>query len=180
MLTLLMNIVEILRLSHRIHRDIRISSHISLTCRAFNCNKMFYSGQKDSSLENTLTEINKKFGSNFKVEYTKNPEKLIEEKKKDNYKIIHLTMYGIPVKNKINDIRKNKNILIIIGSEHVPGVYYKISDFNISITNQPISELSALTIFLHEYFQGKQLETEFKNAKLKIIPSEKGKKIKKG
>ena len=173
-----MHTVEILRLSHRIHRDIRISSHIALTCRAFNCNKMFYSGQKDSSLENTLIEINKKFGSNFKIEYKKNPEKLIVEKKKDNYTVIHLTVYGISIKNKINDIRKYKKILIIIGSEHVPGIYYKISDFNISITNQPISELSALTVFLHEYFQGKELGTEFENAKIKIMPSEKGKIIK--
>ncbi len=172
-----MQSIEILRLSHRIHRDIRISSHIALTCRAFNCNKMFYSGQKDSSLENTLIEINKKFGSNFTIEYTKNPEKLVEEKKEDNFAIVHLTVYGIPIKNKIKEIRKHKKILIIIGSEHVSGVYYKISHHNISITNQPISELSALTIFLHEYFQSKELETEFKNAKLKIIPSERGKKV---
>ncbi len=172
-----MHVVEILRLSHRIYRDKRISSHIALTCRAFNCSKMYYSGQKDSSLENTLIEINKRFGSGFQIEYTKNPEKLIEEKKKNNYKIIHLTMYGIPIKNKIKGVRKYKKILIIIGSEHVPGVYYKISDFNISITNQPISELSALTIFLHEYFQGEELNTGFENAKMKIMPSEKGKKI---
>ena len=131
------NFIEILRLSHRIHRDIRLSSHIALTCRAFNCSKMYYSGQKDSSLENTLIEINKKFGSNFIIEYTKNPERLIEEKKKNDFLIVHLTMYGIPVNKKINQIRKYKKILIIIGSEHVPGVFYKISDLNISITNQP-------------------------------------------
>lgn len=169
--------VEILRLSHRIHRDIRLSSHIALTCRAFNCSKMYYSGDKDSSLENTLVEINKKFGSNFTIEHIKNPEKLINDKKNDDYKIIHLTMYGISVKKKIDVIKEEEKILIIIGSEHVPGVYYESADYNISITSQPISELSALTIFLHEYFGGKELDIEFEDAKVRIISQEKGKKV---
>ena len=86
-------------------------------------------------------------------------------------------MYGISVKKKINVIKEEKRILIIIGSEHVPGVYYGLADYNISITSQPISELSALTIFLHEYFDGKELDIKFENAKVRIIPQEKGKKI---
>ena len=165
--------VEILRLTHRIHRDIRISSHIALTCRAFNCSKMYYSGQKDSSLENTLIDMNKKFGSSFSIEYEKYPERLIAEKRESGFSIVHLAVYGMPVKEKIKKIMDSKKILIVIGSKHVHGVYYELADYNISVTSQPISELSALSIFLHEYFEGKELDTEFDDAEFRIIGQEK-------
>jgi len=83
-------------------------------------------------------------------------------------------MYGLPIQKQINNIRKHKNLLIIVGSSKVPIHYYKLSNFNISITTQPHSEVSSLVIFLHEYFKGKELNTTFKNAKLKIVPQEQG------
>ena len=45
-------IIEVLRLSHRIRRDVRLSTHVALTARAFGASKIYYSGQHDSSLEN--------------------------------------------------------------------------------------------------------------------------------
>ena len=76
---------------------------------------------------------------------------------------------------KIRESGKNK--LIIVGGAKVPGIIYKLSDWNISITSQPHSEISALSIFLHELFQGEELLQDFKNAKLKIIPQSRGKKV---
>tara|TARA_Y100000034_G_C6901087_1_gene416799 strand:+ start:1334 stop:1861 length:528 start_codon:yes stop_codon:yes gene_type:complete len=172
-----MQSIEILRLSHRIERDKRLSTHIALTTRAFNCKKLYYSGQKDSSLESSITKINENFGSDFKIEHTKSPENLIKQKKKEDYLVIHLTVYGLPLQKNITKIRNHKKILIIIGSELVPPIYYNLADYNISVTSQPLSELSALTILLHEYFQGAQLNTKFKNAKKRIMPQKKGKLV---
>ena len=52
-----------------------------------------------------------------------------------------------------------------------------MSDWNVSVTGQPHSEVSALALFLHELYQGKELEAEFPGARLKTVPQPKGKKI---
>ena len=167
--------LEILRLSHRIARDKRVSTHLALTSRALLANKLYYSGQKDSSLEDSIKKINNKFGSNFKIEHIKNPISLIKEKKKQGITILHLTVYGLELKKQLYNIKKLKKLLIIIGSEHVPSQYYEIADINLAITNQPHSELSSLAILLYELNKDKNIN--FKNAKIEIKPSEKGKDI---
>ena len=84
-------------------------------------------------------------------------------------------MYGLELEKQLPKIKKCKNILIIIGSEHVPFEFYKLADFNTAVTNQPHSELSALAILLHELQKGKKLQ--YKNAQLQIKPSALGKKV---
>ena len=49
--------IEVLRLSHRIGRDPRLSTHVILTARAFGASKTYYSGQKDSNLEESVKRI---------------------------------------------------------------------------------------------------------------------------
>ncbi len=170
--------IEVLRLSHRLRRDVRLSSHIGLTSRAFLVDKLYYSGDHDSSLEESISDIVSRFGGSFSISYVKNPVSFVKNKKKEGYLIVHLTVYGMGIKKKINKL-KNKKILIVIGSEHVPPVYYELADYNVSITSQPISELSALTVFLHELLEGKELDSKFEDAKVKIVPSERGKKVSK-
>src|SRR3989344_4749360 len=109
--------VEIFRLSHRLPRDQRISTHIGLVARAFGASSVFYSGMKDSSMENSISNITSKFGGPFSIEYIKEEIKFIKQKSKDGFKIIHLTMYGIPIQKKITAIKRNRKILIIVGGE---------------------------------------------------------------
>ncbi|MAF50617.1 MAG: tRNA (cytidine(56)-2'-O)-methyltransferase [Nanoarchaeota archaeon] len=130
--------IEVLRLSHRIRRDIRLSTHVALTSRAFKADKIYYSGQKDSSLENSIKKLN------FPIEYVKSPTKLIKESKST---IIHLTMKGDDYKKIIPKL-KNENLLIIVGSEKVPVGFYKLANYNISVTKFPHSEAAALAVFL--------------------------------
>ncbi len=166
--------IEVLRLNHRIGRDPRLSTHVSLTARAFGALKIYYSGDKDSALEDTVKKITKKFGGKFEIEYIKEDIKLIKEKKKDNFLIVHLTVYGKDFKSYKSKL-KNKNLLIIIGGEKVEPEFYKLSDYNLSVTNQPHSEVAALAVFLYELFG---YNKDFSNAELKIIGSEKGKILK--
>jgi len=165
--------IEILRLSHRLRRDPRISTHVALVARAFGANKIYYSGQHDSSLEDSVNNITKQWGGSFKIEYIKEPIKLIKEKKQNNFYIIHLTVYGLEIQKEIQKIKKKKNILVIIGSEKVIPEIYKIADLNLSISNSPHSEVSSLSIFLYEYFNKKF--PKFKNPKRTIKPSNKNK-----
>ncbi|TRO45870.1 tRNA (cytidine(56)-2'-O)-methyltransferase, partial [Candidatus Bathyarchaeota archaeon] len=64
------------------------------------------------------------------------------------------------------------------GSQKVPKEFFsnEVSDFNVSIGNQPHSECSALAVFLDRFFEGKELTRGFKKAKIKIVPQQRGKK----
>ncbi len=166
--------IEVLRLNHRIARDKRISTHVCLTARAFGALKVYYSGEKDSNLEESVNKITKKFGGKFEIEYSENEINLIKEKKKNNFLIVHLTVYGKDFKSLKNKV-KNKNVLIIVGGEKVEWKFYEASDLNLSVTNQPHSEVAALAVFLYGNFgYGKG----FEDAELKIVGSEKGKILK--
>lgn len=165
-----------LRLSHRYIRDDRATTHLFLVARAFGANKITYSGQRDIKLEERIEKVTKIWGGPFNVVYEKDWKSLIEKWKEKGGEVIHLTIYGLPIKSIIEEIRKSiKDKLVIVGGAKVPNLVYALSDWNISITSQPHSEISALGIFLHELFSGE--ERKFENVKLKIIPQSKGKRV---
>ncbi|MGV8176598.1 MAG: tRNA (cytidine(56)-2'-O)-methyltransferase [Candidatus Bilamarchaeaceae archaeon] len=170
--------IIVIRLSHRLPRDERISSHVCLVARAFGADGVIYSGQHDSSLEESVKRVAEQWGGNFFVEYEKSIIPKIKEYKRKGYKIAHLTMYGPVVDEKISEIRPAKDLLVIVGSEHVPIDVYHLADWNLAVGNQPHSEVAALAVFLDRYFSGKQFQKEFKG-KIKITPNERGKNIQK-
>jgi len=165
--------VWVLRLGHRRGRDPRLTTHVALTARALGCDGIVLSGEKDDSIIENINEVVKNWGNYFQVKYEKNWRNTINNWKG---KTVHLTMYGIPIRDKMDEIKKSKNILVIVGSEKVPSEVYHLSDWNVAVTNQPHSEVSALAIFLDRLFKGRELKKKFKNAKIKIIPEDKGKK----
>ena len=64
-----------------------------------------------------------------------------------------------------------------MGSEKVPRELYDAADFNISVTSQPHSEVAAMAVFLHELFRGKPPGKKSKNARIKVVPQQRGKKV---
>ncbi len=169
--------ITVLRLGHRIVRDKRITTHVCLVARALGADKIILSGQKDQNILDSINRVNINWGGSFKIEYKKRWKDTINEYKKKGFCLIHLTMYGEKIQDKINKIQKNDNLLVIVGGEKVPIEVYKESDYNIGITNQPHSEVAALAIFLDKYFNSKELDLEFKGAKLKIKPNKLGKEF---
>lgn len=167
--------IEVLRLSHRIFRDKRISTHCALIARAAGAERLYYSGQFDSSLEESVKKVVEKFGGPFNIHYTKDAKSLIKEKRKEGYIIVHLTVYGIPFEKEASEL-KDKNILVVIGGEKVEPEYYQMADLNLSVSLQPHSEVSALGIFLY-CLNG--FKKKFKNAKIEVVPAKKGKLINK-
>lgn len=166
----------VLRLGHRKMRDARLSTHCGLISRALGAKEIIYSGEHDEQLLKSINDVSARWGGSFGVSYEKNWKSAIGKFKKGKYKIAHLTMFGIPLQKKIKEIRKSKKLLVIVGSEKVPGEVYGMADYNIAIGNQPHSEAAALAIFIHEYFMGKELDSKFQKAKISIIPQERGKK----
>jgi len=166
--------ITVLRLGHRIERDKRLSTHCGLVARAFGAQKLIYTGEKDSGLEDSINSVTKGWGGPFSIEHIESARKLIKDWKG---KSVHLTVYGIPVQKKMRTLRKVRNLLVIVGGEKVPPEVYQECDFNISVTGQPHSEVAALAIFLHEYFSGRELEKKFSKAQKRIVPHERGKKL---
>lgn len=171
--------IAVLRLGHRLVRDDRTTTHVALVSRAFGCKKIFMTDVDESILETIKRVCDDWGGSNeFDVEIIQDWRSLLKTWKKNNGIIVHLTMYGINIEHLSHDYPHGKNILVVIGASKVPKDVYFIADMNIAVGNQPHSEIAALAIFLDRYFQGKELINSFDNAKMKIVPSSVGKRVK--
>lgn len=173
--------IVVLRWGHRLHRDMRLTSHVALTARAFGCSGFILSDTKDTKLKETITKVAKNWGGEFSFEMGSSWKSIIKDWKKQGGIVVHLTAYGenIQTSDVLNRIKaSNNDILLIVGSQKVPKIFYseEITNFNVSIGNQPHSECSALAIFLDRFFEGKELTSTFKKAKIKIIPQKRGKK----
>ncbi len=166
--------IHILRLGHRRDRDKRITTHIALVGRAFGARGIYVTGDKDPTIFKSVEKVNDVWGGDFFVEYIENWKQFIRSW--EGIKV-HLTMYGVPLPERIAEIKSNRKILVIVGSEKVPGLLYSISDFNISIGSQPHSEVGALAVFLDRMLEGEVFRIKFKDARKEIIPSEKGKRV---
>jgi len=170
--------IVVLRLGHRLPRDERISTHVALVARAFGAKHIIYTGQHDSGLESSVDRVGKSWGGDVTITYEKSHGKVISQFKKDGFAIVHLTMYGLPVVERIDEIKKQQKLLIIVGGEAVPGEVYQSADYNIAVTSQPHSEVAALAIMLDRIMNGEELTREFDasfKGKTRIKPNERGK-----
>jgi tRNA (cytidine56-2'-O)-methyltransferase len=140
---------------------------------------VYVSDVHDQELLETIRSVSKRFGGDFKVEAGRSWRSTITAWKRAGGKVVHLTAYGLPLPKVIRAIRNsNGDKLVVVGAEKVPGELYEIADWNVAVTNQPISEVSALGIFLDWFFEHSRLEASFPNPQIKIVPSERGKKVK--
>jgi tRNA (cytidine56-2'-O)-methyltransferase len=166
-------VITVLRIGHRIDRDKRITTHVALVARAFGADTILIS-TKDEKLARTIQGVVKRFGGSFHIETGVDPKKFISGWKGT---IIHLTMYGEQLEKAVMRIDKAKDVLIIVGAEKVPPYFYEVADHNVSVGNQPHSEVAALALFLDRFTKGAWLRQRF-HGNIEIIPSNKGKKVK--
>jgi tRNA (cytidine56-2'-O)-methyltransferase len=161
--------IEVLRLGHRIVRDKRISTHVALVARSMGASKIYYTGQKDKSYEESVNRISKEFGGKFEIEHIKKFENLFKEKT-----VVHLTMYGEDFRKVMNKIT-SENLLIVVGGEKVLWEVYEMASYNVGVTNQPHSEVAALGIFMDHLVNSEY--PSFEDGKVRIKPSSKGKEF---
>ncbi|MCF3653426.1 MAG: tRNA (cytidine(56)-2'-O)-methyltransferase [Aigarchaeota archaeon] len=176
-----MSRITVLRLGHRIARDKRVTTHVALVARAYGAHEIIITGDRDDNLIRRIEIIVEKWGGPFSARFEDNWREVIRRFKEAGAAIIHLTMYGVNLPDIIDEIRRiwrdGKDLLVIVGGEKVPGEVYGLADYNIAVGNQPHSEVAALATFLDWLQEGEELRREFSNAKLKIIPSPRGKKV---
>ncbi len=165
-----------LRVGQRYVRDDRTLTHLCLVSRALGA-EAIYLDDVEKDIPATLEEINKTWGGNFQAIVGRPWKKVIDEAKAEERSVVHLTMYGTPFQDKVQELRKLDKILIVVGGPKVPGYAYHSADYNLSVTSQPHSEIAALAILLHEIQNGEELKRNFGKSKLRIVPSARGKKV---
>jgi len=167
--------ITVLRLGHRPSRDKRVTTHLLLAARAFGARGALYTGTRDPSVEDSIRRVREDWGGEFTVEFVESWRRALREWEGG---IVHLTMYGLPLHEVIPEIRSDPTEkLLVVGGAKVPGEVFGVADWNVGVTPQPHSEVSALAVFLHELFQGRELEAEFPGARLRIVPQERGKLV---
>lgn len=170
-------IIEILRLGHRRERDKRVTTHCALVGRAFGARGMYYAGDPDEGLEQSVKKVNSNWGGDFFIKHVSEWRRFIEERKEQGWGIVHLTMYGVPLPEVQSRVTPLERVLAIVGAEKVPGEVYRAADFNVAIGNQPHSEVAALAIFLDRMLGSVEFNITFSDARIRVIPQERGKRV---
>ena len=164
--------VIVLRMGHRFFRDSRVTTHVCLTARALGADGVIIADREDKTVEATIREVARRFGGNFSIESGKPWRKTIRDWSDEGGKVVHLTAYGLRLPDVIQEINNaNGGILVVVGSEKMPGEVFKLADWNVSVTNQPMSEVAALAVFLDWHLQHRALDKAFPNGQVEIVPS---------
>lgn len=167
--------ITVLRLGHRPQRDKRLSTHLIMCARALGAEKVIYTGMRDPRLEEGIANVVKEWGGSFELEYTSSHRSVIRNWEG---KMVHLTMYGLQAHEVVNEVKENDEpLLIVVGGAKVPWDVYEEADWNVSVTTQPHSEVSALAIFMHLLQGDEALQHEFPDGRLKITPNPRGKDV---
>jgi tRNA (cytidine56-2'-O)-methyltransferase len=169
-------VIEVVRIGQRVVRDDRVTTHVALVARAFGAERI-YMNEINPEIKETLGKINDSWGGNFSIEFMDSWKQILKMKKENNFKIIHLTMYGENINEIQSKLRKEEKLLVVVGAEKVPREIYEYADYNIAIGSQPHSEISGLAILLDRIQNGAQFNNTFSNAKRRIIPTKKGKNV---
>jgi tRNA (cytidine56-2'-O)-methyltransferase len=167
--------IWVLRLGHRPERDKRITTHVALTARAFGAKGIMVS-TKDAGLEESVNDVVQRFGGDFVIKTGINWRLFLKDFKLKG-RVAHLTMYGMPVDEVATSVPWDKDLLIVVGAEKVPAELYQAADYNISVGNQPHSEVAALAILLDRLMQGTWVDKEFQGGNIKVLPCERGKHV---
>ena len=163
-------------MGQRYVRDDRTLTHLCLVSRALGAESI-YLEDAEKDVVGTLDAVNKTWGGDFKAVLGSSWRKVIQEAKKEGRKVVHLTMYGVPIQEAVEELRKEEKLLVVVGGPKVPGKVYHEADFNVSVTSQPHSEIAALAIVLHEIQSGEELKRTFQKSRLRILPSARGKRV---
>ena len=164
--------IVVLRLGHRPDRDKRITTHVALVARAFGAERILVD-RKDSELERAFAGVCERFGGDVEL---RTGVKWRKEMNDWEGQIVHLTMYGESFEAGMKEIDHSQDLMIVVGAEKVPREVYEAAHINVSVGNQPHSEVAALAVFLFEYFDGEPFH-DFEDGKMKIIPNRSGKTV---
>ena len=168
--------ITVVRLGHRPGRDERTTTHVALVARAFGANRVVLP-ESAGQVNETVEDVTSRFGGDINVELVGSPMRWL---RRCDTPIVHLTMYGIPVRKTLEPIRRrwtDDPLVIAVGGGKVPGDLYDLAEWNVGVTNQPHSEIAALAVFLDRLTDGAALERSMTGGEYVVVPSERGKHV---
>lgn len=174
--------ISVLRLGHRRERDKRITSHLGLTARAFGADEVILAGEEDESALETWRSVTTRFGGEFECRYEAKPLAWLRRFAQDAGDgepgvIVHLTMYGEPWRDAVSVLERNRPMVVVVGGTKVPGEIFRLATHNISVGNQPHSEVAALGVFLESFVGPLEESDHFAGGEIRVVPSLDRKKV---
>jgi tRNA (cytidine56-2'-O)-methyltransferase len=164
--------IVVYRYGHRLARDKRITTHVALTARAFGAAGIVID-TRDPTIEATVREVTERFGGPFSVTSGVSWHKYLSQ---TTGTVVHLTMYGQPLADVCDDLKKQERLVVVVGAEKVPGAFYGRADYNVAVGNQPHSEVAALAVFLDRVTDG-AWQRGLSGGFLTIVPEPRGKNV---
>lgn len=135
-----------------------------LSARALGASSIiFVAQQENKQLVNLGRMITRKWGGEFVIGFSKNIAETFNDRR--NYKIVYLTQFGEPLNKIAHTLKAYRNLLVVVSSKEAIKSVMDRADFKVSISRQPNSATAALSIFLHVFFEGRELAVHFKNQK---------------
>jgi len=68
--------IEVLRIGQRVVRDDRVTTHVAQVARSFGAQKI-YMNEVNPDIKHTISDINKTWGGNFKIEIISEWKKIV-------------------------------------------------------------------------------------------------------
>jgi tRNA (cytidine56-2'-O)-methyltransferase len=165
-------IVEVLRIGHRLGRDPRLTTHLALTARAFGADRL-YLHPPDAALAERIGAISRRWGGQFAIEGVREWKPVV---RRAGACVVHLTMYGEPLKKVESRLRREPHVLVVVGGAKVPAELYGMANLNVAVGHQPHSEVAALAILL-DRLRGVPGPGAWPGAEQVIVPMARGKKV---
>lgn len=167
-----MSRIVVLRIGHRADRDRRMTTHAALTARAFGAQEIWVD-RPDPGLEERVEDVVRRFGGPFAIRSGVSWRKALRSWKGV---VVHLTMYGERLEEVLLRIPRDRDLMVVVGSEKVPGELFDRADLNVAVGNQPHSEVAALAVFLDRLLNGEGRRREFPGP-LRVVPTPRGKEL---
>lgn len=164
--------ITVLRLGHRPERDKRITTHVALTARALGCDRVVLDA-RDERVVAGVRDVTRRFGGPFTIDDGVPFRPLLKGFEGTK---VHLTMYGLPMREVVPRVPLDRDLLVVVGAQKVPREVYELVDHNVSVGNQPHSEVAALALFLYALRKEACFEKRF-DGELTVEPSARGKLV---
>lgn len=169
--------IEVLRLGHRPQRDKRVTTHVALTARAMGAAAV-HIAEDDAEIVRSVRSVAARFGGAFAIDSGTGWKGPIKAWQAAGGQVVHLTMYGMPLREAASRITKRgTDVLLVVGAEKVPADLYQLADENVAVGSQPHSEVAALALTLDRLRGGAWEDDPFPDARLKIVPTARGKRV---
>jgi tRNA (cytidine56-2'-O)-methyltransferase len=164
--------VSVLRVGHRVGRDPRLTTHLALAARALGAARM-YLHPPDPDLAARVGDVVRDWGGDFEVVGTDDWKKVVRS---FDGRVVHLTMYGLPVGPRLARWRASRRLLLVVGGAKVPPDLYRLADENVAVGHQPHSEVAAVAVVLAS-IRGVPGPKPPSGARRAVVPRARGKKV---